>query len=101
MEWKEDKGRVFAEGLRACAYNAGINEGVLEVAVACEELLVEERSVLDVAEERSVDGVTGRQMLEVDALQRHGDRPACFGDSVARIGAGVRVGRGSQRSPVQ
>lgn len=38
---------------------------------------MKERCVLDVAEQRSVDGVAGRQMLEVDALQRHGGRPAC------------------------
>lgn len=62
--------------LRGVAYHTGVDEGVLEVCVACKELLVEKRGVLEIAEERSVDGVRRRQVFEMDGVERHGDTGA-------------------------
>lgn len=62
------------ERWRLDAYNASIYESVLKVGIACEELLVEERGVLNISEECSVDGVAGRQVFKMDRLNSHGDR---------------------------
>ena len=75
--------RQRSESLRICrgigrwrvaAYNASIYESVLKVGIACEELLVEKRGVLDISEECGVDGIAGRQMFEMDSLKSHDDR---------------------------
>jgi hypothetical protein len=53
------------------AYNTSINQGVFKVSVACEELLLQKRGVLDISEERSVDGMACGKVLEINTLDSH------------------------------
>ena len=62
--------------------NVGIYEGIFELCVAAKQLLVDERSILDVLEKSDVQSMTRREVLEVEGLQKSHLRELEPGDAL-------------------
>jgi hypothetical protein len=59
-------------------YRRGVDKGIFEVGVSCEQLLVQETRVTDVAEKREIDLVGRWHVLERDCFEGHdGQKRGC------------------------
>lgn len=64
--------------LEAFPYRRGIDEGVFEIGISAEQLLVQKGGILYVAIEREVYRVRSRNVLDGYGFDRHGDEMAVF-----------------------
>lgn len=61
---------------RIPTYRGSVDEGIFELEVPCEELLVQEAGVFHIAEESEVNSIGRRHMLELYDFDGHDGRDA-------------------------